>query len=82
MVREGLRQLGNGRDVMFLLNATPQEQLFIIPAVAKGTRWRLFIDTAAESPEDIYPSLNGPPPPKSRRVKLIERSLRCYVAEK
>jgi glycogen operon protein len=49
--------------------------------VAKGLRWRLFIDTAAESPHDIYPELDGPPP-VTGALALLDRSLRCYVAER
>ena len=29
--------------------------------MAKGTRWRLLLDTAAAPPYDVYPDLDGPP---------------------
>ena len=35
---------------------------FVLPAVARGIRWNLFVNTAAESPADIHPNLDGPPP--------------------
>jgi len=69
-----------GREVMLLVNATANPREFILPAVAKSLRWRLFIDTAMESPHDIYPALDGPPP-VAGPLALAERSLRCYVAE-
>ena len=71
---------GKGRDVLMLVNATGKAREFILPPVAKGTPWRLFIDTAAESPHDIYPELDGPPPPRSRRLTLSHHSLCCFVA--
>jgi glycogen operon protein len=69
-----------GREVMLLVNATSNAREFILPALAKGLRWRLFIDTAAETPHDIYPKLDGPPP-VTGALALPDRSLRCYVAE-
>ncbi len=70
-----------GRDVMLFVNGSGEPREFIMPAVAKGTNWRLFIDTAAAPPNDIYPDRDGPPPPKSRRLMMTYRSLCCYVAE-
>jgi glycogen operon protein len=72
---------GIGRDVLFLFNACASVREFILPAVAKATRWRLFIDTAADPPGDVYPSHDGPSPPLSGRIALPERSMRVYVAQ-
>jgi glycogen operon protein len=70
------------RDVLLLVNATGSPREFILPPVAKGTSWRLFVDTAADPPSDIYPNYDGPPPPRSRRLQLSYRSLLCFVAAK
>jgi glycogen operon protein len=72
----------NGRDVLMLFNAAPESHDFLLPAIvkARGVRWRLFLDTAADTPEDIYPDSDGPPPPSSGKLLLIGRSMRCYVA--
>lgn len=70
------------RDVLLLINATGSPREFILPPVAKGTAWRLFVDTAADPPSDVYPSYDGPPPPRSRRLTLSYRSLCCFVAAK
>ncbi len=69
-----------GRDVLLLINPTQENREFIFPAIAKGTRWRLFLDTAAQAPADIYPEVNGPVPPRSRRMNILNRSMRVYVA--
>ena len=34
----------------------------------------------AASPDDIFPNYDGPPPPRSRKITLPYRSMRCYVA--
>jgi glycogen operon protein len=68
------------RAVMIMLHAGPQAQPFTIPPTTAMIPWRLFIDTAAEPPHDIYPEADGPPPEHSPIV-LEHHSLQCYVAE-
>jgi glycogen operon protein len=58
--------------------ATPLE--FVIPQPARALAWRLFIDTAAAPPGDIYPQLDGPAPGASGRMILQGRSLVVYAA--
>ena len=40
----------------------------------------LFINTAADSPGDIYPNLDGPELRVDRKVTLIDHTLVCYVS--
>ncbi len=68
-----------GRNMLMMFNAAPERRAFIIPPMAKGTNWRMLLDTAAVSPEDIYPDANGPSLPLSGKIMLPDRSLRCYV---
>jgi isoamylase len=70
------------KPVMIMMHSGGQPQPFAVPKVASGRKWRLFIDTAAESPGDVYPGADGPPPPQSGPILLDHHSLRCYVAEK
>jgi glycogen operon protein len=70
---------GKSRDVLLMINAAKHARQFILPPLAKGTRWRLFIDTAAAPPHDVFPNYDGPSPSRSRRLTLPDRSLRCYV---
>ena len=72
---------GAARDVLILVNASTEPREFILPPLAKGTRWRLLFDTAAAPPYDVYPDQGGPPPPRSRRLTLSYRSMCCFVAE-
>ena len=73
---------GMGRDVLFLINSTPERREFILPPVAKGTRWRLFFDTAMDAPNDVHPDIDGPPPPASQRMMRDYRSFSCYVEDR
>jgi len=73
---------GTGRDVLIIINATPSPQQFILPPVAKGTSWRMFVDTAAVTPSDVYPDLNGPRPPASGKFVMPDRSIKIYVASR
>ena len=71
----------HGRDVLLLLNPTPDDREFIIPAVTKDHSWRLFVNTAAAAPNDIFPYLDGPRIPTTGLVRVSYRSLCCYVSE-
>ncbi len=70
-----------GRDVLLMMNATPQACEFRFPeSTGLSSGWRQFLNTAARPPQDIFPNLGGPTPPKSGRLILPCRSLVCYVA--
>jgi hypothetical protein len=58
-----------------MFNAGSEQKLFTIPSPLRTIAWRKFIDTAAESPDDIYPLLDGPLPTADARVRLEGRSL-------
>lgn len=66
--------------VLVIVHSAPECCDFLMPQVARGIPWRQFIDTAAESPADIYPGLDGPPLPETGVIPLQPRSLLCYVA--
>ena len=51
-----------------------------IPHVVQPYLWRQFVNTAAESPADVYPDLDGPAPPPDGIVEMEDQSLLCYVA--
>ena len=68
------------RHVLILLHAGCDPRQFLIPHVVRSFAWRRFVDTAADSPDDVYPELDGPPPPATGLVQLEGRSLVCYVA--
>jgi glycogen operon protein len=70
---------GIAKDVLILFNATGSPREFILPAIAKGTKWKLFVDTAADSPKDVYPQQDGPAPPRSGKLTLDYRSLMVFV---
>ncbi|MAT71154.1 MAG: glycogen debranching enzyme GlgX [Planctomycetaceae bacterium] len=68
------------RNIMIMLHAGGDTQEFVVPAALRKMPWKLFIDTAAAAPGDIYPAADGPALPTGGKVKLIHHTLRCYVA--
>jgi glycogen operon protein len=72
---------GLGRDLVMMFNSTGQEREFVMPVFAAGSRWNLFVDTAAESPADIFPELNGPMPSLHTKVHMPHHSLKIYVRQ-
>jgi glycogen operon protein len=68
------------RPVMIMLHSGHEPRSFAVPAPAAELPWRLFVDTAAPPPGDIFPEANGPPPGRAP-ITLEAFSLRCYVAE-
>mgnify|MGYP001815255179 FL=1 len=71
-----------GRDVILMFNSTGQIRDFQMPEFGRGMRWNLFIDTAADSPHDIFPDVDGPMPPSGRVIKMPHHSLKVYVSQK
>jgi glycogen operon protein len=69
-----------GRDILLLVNNGHESQQFILPPLAKSTKWQLVFDTAGTPPRDAYPDGEGPALPKAGCIRLPERALRCYVA--
>ena len=67
-------------NVMMLFHAGVDSRHFILPQCVRELPWRLFIDTAAESPNDAFPLLNGPSPPANGVVTLEARSMVVFVA--
>jgi glycogen operon protein len=68
------------RAVMIMLHAGDEPKQFMPPVIPAGNNWRLFVDTAAEPPRDVYPEADGPSL-GSEPLTLESHTLRCYVAE-
>ena len=66
---------------MILFNSNYRPKRFLVPTQAKEQRWRLFLDSAADSPRDVHPKCDGPMPPKSGVLELEGKSVRLYVAD-
>jgi glycogen operon protein len=68
------------RHVLLLMHARSDAKVFTLPKLPGDVTWRLFIDTAQDSPNDIFPDLDGPLAPESGLVKLEHHSLVCFVS--
>ena len=66
--------------VLALIHCGADARHFTLPAPARSLSWRLFLNTGLESPHDIYPDLDGPPPPSNGIVTMEARSLAVFVA--
>jgi glycogen operon protein len=66
-----------GHNVLLICHGGMSPRNFLLPPVAREQSWRLFVDTSAASPKDIFPNCDGPPP--RGKLQLVERSLVCYV---
>ncbi len=66
--------------LLMLIHAGSDSRHFILPQSVRNIGWRLLLNTAAESPDDVHPALDGPPPPRNNVVTMEPRSLLVYVA--
>ena len=66
--------------VMILFHASADACEFRIPQAVRSFSWWQFVNTAAESPDDVYPELDGPAPRADGIVPMQGRSLVCFVA--
>ncbi len=70
-----------GRDTLILFNPTRASRDFMIPAISRCKRWRLFADTSAAAPDDVFPDMNGPELDHSCIRSTPGRSAAIYVSE-
>ena len=73
---------GLGRDIVMMFNSTGEDRTQRLPDVGRGMKWSLFVDTAADSPKDIFPDLDGPTAPNNRIVQMPCHSLKVFVSSK
>jgi glycogen operon protein len=71
-----------GRHVLLMIHGAGEPRPFVIPPSAQRLPWRLFFDTAAESPHDIYPDHDGPLSQPKQVFTMVDRSMMCFVAER
>jgi hypothetical protein len=68
------------RHVLIMMHAGRQAREFTIPLLPRPVNWRVFLDTRQNSPNDIYPALDGPFPPPLGRVCLDHHSMMVFVS--
>ncbi len=67
-----------GRAVLMMFHAAETRTTFELPLEARSSRWRIVLDTAAPSPDDIYPQLDGPLF-EGFSILMPGPSVRCFV---
>jgi isoamylase len=68
------------RNILLVMNPSDATRTVFMPGLARLLNWHLFVDTAADSPNDVFPDMTGPPPPPDGRFNLLDHSLLCYVS--
>jgi glycogen operon protein len=68
------------KNVLLMIHAGIEPCDFVLPPLVQLADWRLFVNTAAASPADVYPQGDGPACPTHGVVRLEPRTLACYVA--
>jgi glycogen operon protein len=76
----GDRTCPDPRHVLIMAHAGRQARDFTIPLLPKPVNWRVFLDTRQNSPNDIFPDLDGPFPPPLGRVCLDHHSMMVFVS--
>ncbi|MEM9644763.1 MAG: glycogen debranching protein GlgX [Planctomycetota bacterium] len=71
---------GAGRDLIMMFNSTGDDREFHLPEIGRGVQWNLFLDTAAEAPDDIFPDVDGPVAPSNRMISMPCHSMKLYVS--
>src|SRR5690606_23755753 len=65
------------RPIMLILHPGPESAEFVIPAEVRHLPWKLFINTSAAMPNDIFPGGNGPALPAEGKIELIHHTMVC-----
>ena len=69
------------QDTLFLMfNAGADKVDFVLPPVPSGFRWHLAVDTARESPQDIFAAGKGPLLEDTKTYRMSSRASAILVA--
>jgi isoamylase len=69
-----------GHDIMAMFNSSSEQVDFMIPMAMKHQTWHLFCDTAAKSPQDVFPDFDGPRLSASGIQQVHRQSLVVFVS--
>lgn len=69
-----------GFHLLIFNHAGTDARDFYFPAVCQNFDWRLFLQTDAQPPRDIYPDFDGPVAKLCAPVLMPSHSLRVYLA--
>ncbi|MDO4586632.1 MAG: glycogen debranching protein GlgX [Planctomycetia bacterium] len=69
--------------LLLMMNSSWEPQDFYFPAICQhpAFHWRLFIDSAADSPNDIFPDFDGEKAVLEKPVPFLPLSCRVYVSK-
>jgi isoamylase len=70
----------DARHVLIFFHSGTLPRDFVLPWHIRDLEWRQFVNTAAPTPDDVHPDLDGPKVPSDSIVRAEPRSLLGYVA--
>ncbi len=70
----------SGDDIILMCNPTGNPIDFRVPRIASHKRWQLFVDSAADSPRDLFTNRDGPRINVSAAIQLVSHSLKVLIA--
>ncbi|MEP7290629.1 MAG: glycogen debranching protein GlgX [Chloroflexota bacterium] len=71
--------LAQDDDVFVTMNMHWEDQIFELPALAKGKAWHSFANTGADAPDDIHDLGSEPPLEDQKSLTLKSRSVAVLV---
>ncbi len=72
---------GSLYHVLMMFHGSWEPREFVFPAVCQNFTWKLFIDTAAAAPNDVFGNFDGPRPDLKAPLKFQPHSMRVFLAE-
>jgi hypothetical protein len=78
-------------DILILLNPSEKSIPFVFPKESRLLNWQLFLDTAKQPPNDIFPSLieSNPNPASPNPIRhaqsitrLLNRSMMVFIEKR
>jgi glycogen operon protein len=72
---------GSRHHILMMFHGGWETRDFYFPAVCQNFDWKLFIDTAAEEPNELFTEGNGPRPNLKAPLKFVPHSMRVFLAD-
>lgn len=73
-------ELRTSNNLLMIFHSGHLPVSVVVPPIARIVTWRKFIDTAEESPKDVYTNLDGPLLDAQQAINVSARSFQCFLS--
>ncbi len=73
-------EMRTSSNLLMVFHSGPEPVQVTVPPIARIVTWRQFINTAVETPRDVYPNMDGPILPPDAPFLVEARSFQCYLS--